>query len=62
MTSDYSRIENAIHFLDEHRTRQPSLAEVAKSVHLSEFHFQRLFRERMGETPRRWRLKHSAPS
>jgi AraC-like DNA-binding protein len=25
-------------------------------------HFQRLFRERLGETPRRWRLKHGAPS
>ena len=38
---DYERIEKAIQYLNRHSDRQPSLAEVAQSVHLSEFHFQR---------------------
>jgi AraC family transcriptional regulator, regulatory protein of adaptative response / methylated-DNA-[protein]-cysteine methyltransferase len=54
MTSDYERIERALRFLDDNATRQPSLAEVARSVHLSEFHFQRLFRRWAGVSPKRF--------
>lgn len=54
MTSDYARIERAIRYLDENATRQPSLAEVARSVHLSEYHFQRLFRRWAGVSPKRF--------
>jgi AraC family transcriptional regulator, regulatory protein of adaptative response / methylated-DNA-[protein]-cysteine methyltransferase len=54
MNSDYARIERAIRYLDENATRQPSLAEVARSVHLSEFHFQRLFRRWAGVSPKRF--------
>ncbi len=51
---DYSRIEKAILFLEENYHRQPELNEVAESVNLSEFHFQRLFRRWAGISPKRF--------
>ena len=51
---DYSRIERAILFLEENYHRQPELREVAESVNLSEFHFQRLFRRWAGISPKRF--------
>jgi len=51
---DYSRIEKAILFLEENYHRQPELHEVAESVNLSEFHFQRLFRRWAGISPKRF--------
>ena len=52
--SDYQRIERAIAFLVEHADRQPSLDEIAAHVHLSPFHFQRLFGQWAGTTPKRF--------
>lgn len=40
---DYPRIEQAIHFLQANFDHQPDLVEVARQVHLSPCHFQRLF-------------------
>ena len=54
MPDDYARIEKAIHYLDESFPAQPDLAEVAKSVNLSPFHFQRLFRRWAGISPKRF--------
>jgi AraC family transcriptional regulator of adaptative response/methylated-DNA-[protein]-cysteine methyltransferase len=51
---DYSRIEKAILFLEVNYRRQPELREVAQSVHLSEYHFQRLFRRWAGISPKRF--------
>ena len=51
---DYSRMERAILFLEKNYHRQPELREVAQSVHLSEFHFQRLFRRWAGISPKRF--------
>ena len=51
---DYSRIEKAILFLEENYRRQPELREVARNVHLSEYHFQRLFRRWAGISPKRF--------
>ena len=51
---DYTRIEKAILFLEENYSRQPELREVADSVNLSEFHFQRLFRRWAGISPKRF--------
>jgi AraC family transcriptional regulator of adaptative response/methylated-DNA-[protein]-cysteine methyltransferase len=51
---DYSRIEKAILFLEGNYPRQPELHEVAESVNLSEFHFQRLFRRWAGISPKRF--------
>ena len=52
--SDYQRIANAIDFLVENAESQPSLEEIAASVHLSPFHFQRLFSRWVGVTPKRF--------
>jgi AraC family transcriptional regulator, regulatory protein of adaptative response / methylated-DNA-[protein]-cysteine methyltransferase len=51
---DYSRIEKAILFLDGKFPEQPSLVEVAARVHLSPFHFQRLFKRWAGLSPKRF--------
>ena len=52
--SDYDRIAQAIRFIEQNHRRQPSLEEVARSVYLSEFHFQRLFRRWVGISPKRF--------
>jgi AraC family transcriptional regulator of adaptative response/methylated-DNA-[protein]-cysteine methyltransferase len=54
MAEDYSRIEQAIRYLEAHHERQPSLHEVADSVALSEYHFQRLFTRWVGISPKRF--------
>ena len=54
VTMDYDRIERAIAFIVKQSPSQPSLAEMAKHVGLSEFHFQRLFTRWAGITPKRF--------
>ncbi|MCL7987788.1 methylated-DNA--[protein]-cysteine S-methyltransferase [Sphingobacterium sp. lm-10] len=51
---NYKRIEKAIAFISTNFERQPSLEEIAEQVHLSPFHFQRLFTEWAGTTPKRF--------
>ena len=51
---DYARVEKAIRFIESEALRQPSLAEIAESVNLSEFHFQRLFSRWVGISPKRF--------
>ncbi|HEY5691810.1 MAG TPA: methylated-DNA--[protein]-cysteine S-methyltransferase [Cyclobacteriaceae bacterium] len=51
---NYYRIEKAIKFLEENFQRQPELDEVAEKVHLSPFHFQRMFTEWAGISPKRF--------
>ena len=51
---DYLRIEKAISFLQSNYTRQPDLQEIARSVHLSEYHFQRLFTRWAGISPKKF--------
>jgi AraC family transcriptional regulator, regulatory protein of adaptative response / methylated-DNA-[protein]-cysteine methyltransferase len=53
-SDDYARIEKAIHYLDERFPAQPDLAEVARSVNLSPWHFQRLFTRWAGISPKRF--------
>lgn len=54
LSKDYRRIEAAIGFLEAHVGRQPGLAEIAASVDLSEYHFQRLFSRWVGISPKRF--------
>lgn len=54
MANDYERIALAINFIRSHVDAQPTLAEVAAQVHLSEYHFQRLFSRWAGVTPKRY--------
>ena len=51
---NYKRIEKAIAFISANFERQPSLQEIAEQIHLSPFHFQRLFAEWAGTTPKRF--------
>jgi AraC family transcriptional regulator of adaptative response/methylated-DNA-[protein]-cysteine methyltransferase len=51
---DYQRIEKAIRYLEDHVHDQPGLEEVAKRVHLSPYHFQRLFTRWAGVSPKRF--------
>ncbi len=57
MVSDYARIERAIRYLDAERGAQPTLAEVARHIGLSEAHFQKLFTRWAGISPKRF-LQH----
>lgn len=52
--TDYERIEKAIIYLKENFKAQPSLDELAKEVCLSPFHFQRLFKEWAGVSPKKF--------
>lgn len=54
LSDDYTRVEQAIRFIETNFRRQPSLEEISKSVGLSEFHFQRLFGRWVGITPKRF--------
>lgn len=54
MTTDYERIEKAIHYIKENFQQQPELDEVAKSVFLSPYHFQRMFKEWAGVSPKKF--------
>ncbi|MFS0490593.1 bifunctional helix-turn-helix domain-containing protein/methylated-DNA--[protein]-cysteine S-methyltransferase [Leadbetterella byssophila] len=51
---NYNRIAQAIEYITEHFKEQPQLDEVAEMVHLSPFHFQRLFKEWAGTTPKKF--------
>lgn len=51
---NYQRIEQAIKYLEANFMSQPDLDEVAEKVHLSPFHFQRIFTEWAGISPKRF--------
>lgn len=50
----YDRIAQAIEYISEHFREQPDLDEVASLVHLSPFHFQRIFTEWAGVSPKKF--------
>lgn len=52
--SDYNRIAQAIDFITSRVDSQPTLEEIAAHLHLSPFHFQRLFCRWAGVTPKRF--------
>lgn len=49
---NYERIPAAIRFIEENRHEQPKLEVVAEHVNMSPFHFQRIFQEWAGITPK----------
>ena len=51
---DYARIEAAIRFLQTHAPEQPGLDQVAEAVHMSPYHFQRLFTRWAGVSPKQF--------
>ena len=52
--ADYYRIEKAIHFIEQNAGEQPSLDDIAAHLGLSPFHFQRMFTEWAGISPKRF--------
>ncbi len=51
---NYNRIAAAIDYIKANFKAQPNLDEVAEKVHLSPFHFQRLFTEWAGTSPKKF--------
>ena len=51
---NYNRIAKAIAFIQEHFQEQPSLGEIAETIHVSPYHFQRLFTEWAGVSPKKF--------
>ena len=49
---NYIRIAEAIRFIRDNRKEQPRLEAVAEAVNMSPFHFQRIFKEWAGITPK----------
>lgn len=45
-------IAKTIHYIKDHQNEQPSLEEIANHVHLSKYHFQRLFKKWAGLSPK----------
>jgi AraC family transcriptional regulator of adaptative response/methylated-DNA-[protein]-cysteine methyltransferase len=53
-TYNYEKIAKAIVFISENAKKQPSLFEVAEEVNISQFHFQRMFTEWAGVSPKKF--------
>jgi AraC-like DNA-binding protein len=51
---DYERIAKAISYLQTNYLEQPGLETIARAVHMSEFHFQRVFSRWAGISPKRF--------
>lgn len=52
--TNYSRIEEAIGYITTNFKTQPGLDEVAEKIHLSPYHFQRLFTDWAGVSPKKF--------
>lgn len=50
-SDDFRRIEKAIRFIEDHFKSRPNLDQIAGSVNLSRFHFDRLFKRWAGISP-----------
>jgi AraC family transcriptional regulator of adaptative response/methylated-DNA-[protein]-cysteine methyltransferase len=48
---DFKRIEKAIQYIEVNFKSQPTLDQIAESVHLSKYHFDRLFKRWAGISP-----------
>jgi AraC family transcriptional regulator of adaptative response/methylated-DNA-[protein]-cysteine methyltransferase len=51
---NYLRIADAIAYISDHFREQPALDKVAEHVHLSPFHFHRLFTDWAGVSPKKF--------
>ncbi|MFI0430861.1 bifunctional helix-turn-helix domain-containing protein/methylated-DNA--[protein]-cysteine S-methyltransferase [Mariniflexile sp. HMF6888] len=51
---NYTRIAEAIEYIQQNYTEQPTLEEIAKKVHLSPFHFQKMFTDWAGVSPKKF--------
>ena len=53
-TTNFCRIEEAIGYITTNFKSQPGLDEVAEKIHLSPYHFQRLFTDWAGVSPKKF--------
>lgn len=53
-TINYNRIAEAINYIKGNFKTQPNLDEVADKIHMSPFHFQRMFTEWAGVSPKKF--------
>ena len=53
-SQNFDRIAQAITYLKDHFQEQPTLEKVAEQVHLSPFHFQRMFTDWAGVSPKKF--------
>ena len=53
-TINYHRVADAIEYIEKHFKEQPDLDAVAAQAHLSPFHFQKLFTEWAGVSPKKF--------
>ena len=53
-SDDYFRIEKAIQYIESNFKSQPGLKEIAESIHLSKYHFNRLFKRWAGVSPKQF--------
>ncbi len=51
---NYQRIAEAIEYIKHHFKEQPDLDKVAEKIHLSPFHFQKLFTDWAGTSPKKF--------
>lgn len=52
--NDYEKIEKAIGYIANNFQQQPDLDDVARQVHTSPFHFQRMFKSWAGVSPKKF--------
>lgn len=52
--TDYNRIAQAIEYIQQHFKEQPPLEDIAAHIHVSPFHFQRLFSKWTGVSPKKF--------
>ncbi len=50
----YNKISEAIAFIENNFKKQPSLDKIAEHIHISPYHFQRLFKEWVGISPKKY--------
>lgn len=51
---DFERIKSAIEYINQNYKSQPNLDKVAEHIHLSPYHFQRMFTEWAGVSPKQF--------
>ena len=50
----YDKIAEVLHYLETHFTEQPSLEQLAEKVNISPYHFQKIFSEWVGVSPKKY--------
>jgi O-6-methylguanine DNA methyltransferase len=51
---NFNRVAEALEYISQNFKQQPDLEEIAAKVHVSPFHFQRIFTEWAGTTPKKF--------